>query len=166
MEEILVSNYIGIFDDAPGKVRQALCTEDRFEAATNALGLQAECLWQLRTLLAASAENRLLLQTRKNRFTSEVGLIVGESWTGADSQDVWLIAELLGAPGDEWQVQTEYFKRLDWLARRNQLSIVTHWTGGRLTSFVVRMHRTEGRLRFWYLARLLMTGGELAQWSL
>ena len=77
-----------------------------------------------------------------------------------------LIAELLGAPGDEWQVQTDYFERLDWLARRNQLSIVMHGTGDRLTSFVVRMHRTEGKLGWWYLARLLMTDGELAQWSL
>lgn len=166
MEEILVSNYIGIFDDAPGNVRQALCTVDRFEPGTNALDLQPECLWQLKTLLAAAAENRLLLQTRKNRFTGEVGLIVGESWTSADSQDVRLIAELFGAPGCEWQVQTACFERLDWLARRNQLSIVTHGTGDRPTSFVVRMHRTQGKLGWWYLARLLITDGELAQWSL
>jgi hypothetical protein len=112
MEEILVSNYIGVFDDAPGNVRQALSTVDRFEPGTNALDLQPRCLWQLSTLLEAAAERRLLLQTRQNRFTGDVGLIVGASWTGADSQDVRLIAELLGAPGDEWQVQTEYFERL------------------------------------------------------
>lgn len=103
-----------------------------------------------------------MLETRLNRFTGNVGLLVCESRTNADAPEAHLIAELLGVPGQGWMTQTDCFGRLDWLARRNQLSVVANGKRTRLTPFIVHRCRTDGKLSSWYLARLLTIGGEFA----
>ena len=165
-EEILASNYVRLFRDAPEDVRQALRTVDAVDGGTNVLDVQVESVTQLQLLRATAAENRLVLQVRTNQLTGEPGLIVVEGWTPTDSTDARVVAELLGLPGEPWQAQTEFYDQLFVLARRNQLSIVTHGVPEQLTAFVVHMRRrADGALEWWYYARLLMTDSQLAQWS-
>ena len=94
-----------------------------------------------------------------------MGLLVCESWRSLEASQSALFAELLGIPGGTWAEQTQCMDYLTILARRGELSLVTHGTGTHHVTFVVSsVESADGRLAWSYLARFLLTDGELAQW--
>jgi hypothetical protein len=139
-------DYLSLFHPVPSNVSNALETLDgRAEAPLPADGL--------------------LLQTRRNRATGRVGLLVCESWVSLDPSNATVLAELLGAPGGSWEDQTAYMDRLTVLARKDALALVAHGMGEHVVTFVVSaFENRDGHITFSYLARLLNTDGELAQW--
>lgn len=120
---------------------------------------------RLRALTTAAQTNRLLMQERKNRVTGRLGLLVCESWEPTVPHDVTLVAELLGDPSGDWEAQTICMDHLGCSARNGELSVVAH---GRIecpTAFIALVSRKDDAVAISYLARLLTTAGDIAQWS-
>jgi len=77
-----------------------------------------------------------------------------------------LIAELLGRPGGEWDDQTSCMDRLVWLATTEGLSIVAQGPADQRVAFAACVHKGQGgTIEIEYAARLLITDGDIAQWS-
>lgn len=156
--------YIQLFAAPPHGVQQALRTLPG--GAEDILTKAEDCIRQLHTMIVAAKEERLLLQERQNLSSGEVGLLVCESWKPQVPEEVSLIAELLEVPGGTWEDQTLCFQRLERLAIQNELAVVAHGLGTRITPFIARMEEHDGSVRIAYLARMLRSAGELAQWRL
>ncbi len=158
--------HITLFAPAPAGVQQALVTIDGRDPETDLFALEEICRWQLNLIMVAATEQRLMLQKRRHKVTGDVGLLVCESWRHGEASPSALIAELLGIPRGTWAEQTQCMDYLTILARRRELSLVTHGTGTHHVTFVVSsVESADGHLTWSYVARLLLTDGELAQWS-
>lgn len=140
-------------------------TIDGRDPETDLFTLEETCRQQLNLIMVAATEQRLMLQKRRHTVTGNVGLLVCESWRSLEASQSALFAELLGIPGGTWAEQTQCMDYLTILARRGELSLVTHGTGTHHVTFVVSsVESADGRLAWSYLARFLLTDGELAQW--
>jgi hypothetical protein len=165
VDKLLAGIYLHQFAPAPAHVREALATRDGHLVPEDIVTFEAACRGELALLRAAAASNRILLRPRRNRLTGAVGLVLCEAFSAEDSEVVRVVAELLGPPGADWSVQTTYCDRLVWLAHRGELSIVGHGEGGARVAFLARLTETEHHIAVGYVARLLLSDAELAQWG-
>ncbi len=157
--------YLRLFATAPPKVRAELVTID---GPTEDDGYYEDgALFRRHVALLARAaqEGRLWGQMRQHRDTGRTGYVMCESWNMSDTRGAAVLAELVSDHTAPWVVQTEYMDRLATLAGTGRIAIVSHGPGEQLVPFLVTaFEQREGKLAFEYLARLLVTEYELAQW--
>ncbi len=163
LSDILPRQRMVLFDPEPDALRHA------YETVTEPFGSDiADFEAQVRELLdsfeTAAMEGRLFFGACRNAMTGERGLIVG---TGREHEIPTALAELLGPSPHEMDDLARYqFDWLGWSASRRELSAVVHADepGGSRVAFAALARSQDDNLVFEYLARLLVTEVERAQW--
>jgi hypothetical protein len=163
-ERNYASEYVVLSAPPPVDVQNALRTIDEVDRQTDVTLTEGDCRTRLVALAHAAGEGRLLLQGRLNSLTRTVGLVVCESWHAGVPSGLSLVAELLESRAADWAAQTQRMEQLVYLAAHGALSIVAHGPSERRAVFVGRVWRADGALDVEYLARLLITDEEIAQW--
>jgi hypothetical protein len=162
--DLLQKQFIVLFDQEPEAVRHAYQTKVEPFADVEAFETKAREL--LTALEIAARGDRLGLYERRNLLGGKLGLIIEEGWRPRDVVVTNTLAELLSdAPHELDDAAKERFDYFCWCALHQDLSAVVHAMGDSRVAFAAVVNKTDDDLELDYLARLLVTDGDVLQWS-
>jgi hypothetical protein len=162
--DILQRQFIVLFHQEPEPVQHAYQT--RVEPVTDIAAFETKARELLNSFEIAARGDRLGLYERWNLLVGTPGLIIGEGWQPRDVVVTNTLAELLSdAPHELDDIAKERFDYFCWCALHQDLSAVVHAMGDSRVAFAAVVNKTDDDLELDYLARLLVTDGDVLQWS-